>query len=102
MYYTYMLRCIDNSIYTGITTDINRRISEHINKLEKGAKYTHSHTVIKLEIAWESDNKSLASKLEYQIKHLNKNNKKSLIKSKNLEFFLGQKIDANSYRLLPN
>ena len=75
MYYTYMLRCTDNSIYTGITTDLTRRMNEHFNKLETCAKYTHSHTAVKLEIAWESENKSLASKLEYYIKHLSKTNK---------------------------
>ena len=100
MYYTYMLRCADNSIYTGITTDLKRRMDEHFNKLEKGAKYTHSHTAIKLEIAWESENKSLASKLEYQIKHLSKLNKEALISTKNLETYLGDKIDVSSYYLI--
>ena len=79
MYYTYMLRCKDNSIYTGITTDIKRRIQEHINKTEKCAKYTSSHDVIKLEIAWQTENRSDASKLEYQIKHLTKRQKEDLI-----------------------
>ncbi len=49
MYYVYMLRCEDNSIYTGITTDINRRMSEHFNKTEKCAKYTKTHLSQKLE-----------------------------------------------------
>ena len=40
MYYVYMLRCKDNSIYTGITTDINRRMEEHFSKGQKCAKYT--------------------------------------------------------------
>ena len=102
MYYTYMLRCADNSIYTGITTDLNRRMNEHFTKHEKAAKYTHSHTAIKLEIAWTSENKSLASKLEYHIKHLNKQNKESLIKNKNLEKYLKNKINANSYNLILN
>ena len=69
MYYTYMVRCADNSIYTGITTNLERRMDEHFNKLEACAKYTQSHTAVKLEIAWESENKSLTSKLEYHIKH---------------------------------
>lgn len=100
MYYTYMLRCTDNSIYTGITTDLTRRMNEHFSKLEKGAKYTHSHTAFKLEIAWESENKSLASKLEYNIKHLSKLNKESLIKNKDLNLYLGTKINANDYRAI--
>lgn len=48
MYYIYMLRCEDNSIYTGITTDINRRMKEHFSKNKKCAKYTLKHTAKKL------------------------------------------------------
>ena len=40
MYYTYMLRCKDNSIYTGITTNLERRMEEHLQKTDKCAKYT--------------------------------------------------------------
>lgn len=40
MYYVYMLRCIDNTIYTGITVDVDRRMKEHFSKNEKCAKYT--------------------------------------------------------------
>lgn len=43
MYYTYMLRCEDNTIYTGITTDISRRMEEHFCKDKKCAKYTKTH-----------------------------------------------------------
>ena len=68
MYYIYMLRCNNNSLYTGITTDLNRRTNEHFNKNEKCAKYTLHHTANKLEIAWKTENRVLASKLEYQIK----------------------------------
>ena len=40
MYYTYMLRCQDGSLYTGITTDLNRRFREHSGAGAVGAKYT--------------------------------------------------------------
>lgn len=100
MYYTYMLRCSDNSIYTGLTTDLKRRMDEHFNKLDSAAKYTHSHTAVKLEIVWESENKSLASKLEYQIKHLSKTNKEKLISTKDLGIYLGDKVDVSCYRLI--
>ena len=52
MYYIYMLRCEDNSIYTGITNDIKRRWEEHHSKDEKGAKYTKGHNVQKIEALW--------------------------------------------------
>ena len=82
MYYIYMLRCKDNSIYTGITNNLERRIKEHFSKSEKCAKYTKSHTAYKLETAWQTENKALASKLEYAIKRLKKEEKENLILKK--------------------
>lgn len=82
MYYTYMLRCKDNSIYTGITTNLNKRIDEHITKGKKCAKYTLTHTVIGFEAAWETEGRSSATKLEYFIKHLSKKQKEDLINYK--------------------
>ena len=70
MYYTYMIRCADNSIYTGMTNNLEKRINEHINKSKNGAKYTKSHNAIKLETAWKSKEKALACKLEYQIQKM--------------------------------
>ena len=95
MYYTYMLRCTDGSIYTGMTNDIDKRISEHINR--EGAKYTKSHKVEKLEIAWSSKTKSLACKLEYRIKQLNKQQKENLVKGEKLITYLKGKIDGRRY-----
>ena len=46
MYYTYMLRCSDNSIYTGMTNHLENRIKEHLLKTKNGAKYTKSHNAI--------------------------------------------------------
>lgn len=97
MYYTYILRCEDNSLYTGITTDINRRLEEHKSQSEKSAKYTRTHKATKLEIAWTSDNRILASKLEYHIKKLPKRQKEQLIITNDLENILGNKIKANMY-----
>lgn len=99
MYYTYMLRCKDNSIYTGITTDLERRFKEHKEKGEKTAKYTLTHNAIKMEIAWESENRILASKLEFQLKKLTKKQKEELIQnSELLNKFLGSKIQCELYK----
>lgn len=100
MYYTYMIRCEDNSIYTGMTNNLEKRISEHILKGKTGAKYTKSHNAIKLEIAWKSKTKSLACKLEYQIKKLNKHQKEDLINGKKLSTYLSGKIDCRRYTKL--
>ncbi len=100
MYYVYMLRCMDDSIYTGITVNIERRMEEHFSKNEKCAKYTYTHLAKKLEVVWECENKSLASKLEYAIKKLTKQKKEELITTKKLKnvFYNNEKIDIENYR----
>ena len=67
MYYIYMLRCEDNSIYTGITKDIKKRMEEHFSKDKNCAKYTLRHNAKKLEAVWQTENRALASKLEFRI-----------------------------------
>ena len=96
MYYTYMLRCTDGSIYTGMTNDVEKRIDEHLSK--NGAKYTKSHQAEKLEIAWSCKTKSLACKLEYYIKQLTKQQKEKLIKGERLCTYLSGKVDCRRYR----
>lgn len=93
-----MLRCEDGSIYTGITNNVERRMQEHFNKEKKCAKYTLTHVAKKLEAAWETENRILASKLEYHIKRLTKVQKELLIKNNaNLTKFLSTKIDCSAY-----
>ena len=93
-----MLRCSDNSIYTGMTNDLAKRLNEHMSKSKNGAKYTKSHDIIKLEAAWRSKDKSLACKLEYQIKNLTKEQKENLIKGEKLSKYLNGKVDCRRYR----
>lgn len=99
MYYTYMLRCEDNSVYTGITTNVEHRMKEHFTKVN-GAKYTYTHTAKKLEAVWQTENRALASKLEYRIKQLTKTKKEELINKNNLEELLHETIDCNQYKRL--
>lgn len=99
MYYIYMLRCEDNSIYTGITTNVAQRMKEHFTKVN-GAKYTHSHTPKKLECVWECENRKLASKLEFHIKKLPKIKKEDLIVGNNLNKLLGEILDGSQYKRL--
>lgn len=99
MYYTYILRCQDNSLYTGITTDLERRLSEHKSKNEKCAKYTLNHSALKFEAAWESSTRSLASKLEYNLKKLTKVQKESIIKNNDsLAIIFEEKLDCEEYK----
>lgn len=84
-YFVYMLRCEDNSLYTGITTDIPRRYSEHTARNGKGAKYTSVHRAAAVAAAWEtSGGRSAASKLEYFIKRLRKTDKEMLVQNPQL------------------
>ena len=95
MYYTYMIRCEDNSIYTGMTNNIKDRFNKHISG--KGAKYTKLHKVETLEAVWRCKEKSLACKLEYYIKELIKQQKETLIKGEKLNTYLKGKIDCRRY-----
>lgn len=99
MYYTYMLRCKDNSIYTGITTDVKRRMKEHKEKDIKGAKYTKRHEFLKLECVFSSENRVSASKLEYHIKRLSKKEKEDIILKHNLNEYLSEKLDCDKYTI---
>lgn len=80
MAYVYMVRCEDNSLYTGIARDVKRRIREHYYKKKSGAKYTKSRAVCSLEMVWETDSWSHAAKLETRIKRLSKPEKEDLIR----------------------
>lgn len=79
MWHIYMLKCNDDTIYTGITTDLSRRVDEH-NSSPKGAKYTRIRRPVELIYSESHIDKSSASKREYQIKQLSKIQKLSLIK----------------------
>jgi len=78
LWYVYIVRCSDNSLYCGITTDTTRRTSEH-NTSKKGAKYTRSRRPVYLVWSITASCKSSASKLEYKIKKFTKSNKEKLI-----------------------
>lgn len=77
--YTYMLRCTDGSIYTGITKDVGRRMKEHKEQGKECAKYTRTHQFLRLEAVFSSSTWSEAAKLEYAIKRLPKEKKEQLI-----------------------
>ena len=77
MWYIYILECSDGTLYTGITTDINRRLLEHNSG--KGAKYTSMRRPVKLRTLFEAKNRSEASKEEYRIKKLPRAEKLKLL-----------------------
>lgn len=82
-YYVYMMRCSDNLLYTGITTDLERRFSEHTKKDGTGAKYTRAKSVVSVACVWVTGSgRSDASKLEARLKKLTKEKKELLCKRK--------------------
>jgi len=79
-WYVYIVECADGSLYTGITTDVNRRLLEH-NYSFKAAKYTRSRRPVRMVWIKEAKNRSEASKEEYRIKRLTRKKKLELIQS---------------------
>ena len=77
MWYVYILECSDGTLYTGITTDLDKRLKTHNNG--KGAKYTKTRLPVVLKVSFESEDRSSASKEEYRIKQLTRKQKLELI-----------------------
>ncbi|HTL39295.1 MAG TPA: GIY-YIG nuclease family protein [Methylomirabilota bacterium] len=78
MYFVYILKCADKSLYTGIATDLVRRVKEH-NTGKLGAKYTRSRRPVKLVYSKKFRTRSTALRAEYKIKQLSREQKLELI-----------------------
>jgi putative endonuclease len=78
MYFVYLLRSTDGSLYAGITTDPTRRLRQHKGELSGGAKYTAARTVTGYAALWQAPDRSAASKLEYALKRLTHAQKEAL------------------------
>ena len=79
MYKVYILNCSDGSLYTWIAKDLEKRLDQHNWILPGGAKYTSSRRPVKLVYFEEYENRSLASKREYEIKKLSRIEKIKMI-----------------------
>ncbi len=82
MYFVYILKCNDGTLYTGWTTDIDKRVLAH-NESKVGAKYTSARRPVELVYYEECIGKKEAMKREYAIKQLTKKAKLELIHSNN-------------------
>ena len=83
MYYVYILRCGDGSLYTGITTDVARRVAVH--NAGKGAKYTRSRLPVTVLYQEPQPDKSAALRREIKIKAMTRAEKLKLIESQHCE-----------------
>ncbi|MCK5490482.1 MAG: GIY-YIG nuclease family protein [Candidatus Pacebacteria bacterium] len=79
MYYVYILKCADETLYTGIAVDLGKRIEEH-NTSDLGAKYTKYRRPVKLVYSKKFRDRSTASKEEIRIKALSREEKLEMIK----------------------
>jgi putative endonuclease len=70
----YVVECADETLYTGITTEIERRIHEH-NHTTRGAKYTRCRRPVELVASWSYDNHSQAASAEWHFKQLTRDQK---------------------------
>ena len=81
-YFVYIVACADETLYTGIATDIKRRLEEH-NSSDKGAKYTRARRPVRLVYSETFPDRSSASKREYELKKkMNRTQKLELIQNK--------------------
>jgi putative endonuclease len=78
MYFVYLIKCKDGTIYTGITTDVKRRFQEH--KDSRGGRYTNSRKVVKILYTEAHKNRSSALRREAQIKRWRREKKLNLTK----------------------
>lgn len=81
MYYVYILKCFDNSLYTGITNNLNKRMEVH--KSGKGSKYVRAHLPFELIYSEKFLTKSEALRQEFNIKSLSRKEKLELIERNN-------------------
>ena len=78
MNYVYILRCEDNTLYTGVTKDLYHRMDAHYYGKKEGAKYTKSHKPEEILMVWTTEQWSDACRLEYFIKSLPKRKKEEI------------------------
>ena len=78
-WYVYIVRCLDNSLYTGIAKNVKKRVDEHNFNNSLGAKYTKSRRPVKLVYFETYNTRSEATRRELQIKKLKKHQKEKLI-----------------------
>ncbi len=80
-WHLYMVRCGDGNLYTGISTDVDRRFAEHQAGGKTGSKYLKGRGPLTLVFRKRLGNKSLALKVEYKVKKLSKSVKEKMIGS---------------------
>ena len=81
MWFVYIVRCADDSLYTGIAKDVERRIVEHKSSAALAASYTRARRPVALAYREAADTRSAALKREYEIKQLTRQEKDELLRT---------------------
>ncbi|HXS09489.1 MAG TPA: GIY-YIG nuclease family protein [Candidatus Krumholzibacteria bacterium] len=76
-WFVYMVRCKDRTLYTGVSTDVKRRVEEHNDG--SGARYTRSRCPVELVYREKAADRSAAQKREYEIKRMTAEGKQELV-----------------------
>ena len=77
----YLLKCANNSLYCGITNDLPKRLRQHNGEIKGGAKYTRANAPCQLIYQEKAQDRSSASKREYEIKQMDNQTKLALLES---------------------
>lgn len=77
----YMLRCADDSLYTGVTVDLQRRVLEHNTDNKKGARYTRARRPVTLVYQEVCDSRQSACRREHELKQLTREQKSALVRT---------------------
>lgn len=77
MWFVYLVRCKDRTLYTGVTTDVKRRVEEHNDG--RGARYTRSRCPVKLVYREKAADRSAALRREHEIKRMTAEGKRGLV-----------------------
>ena len=95
--YVYMLLCGDGSLYTGITTDMRKRMHDHVNKTAACAKYTRHRTVTALAAAWQTTGMTAARRLEWALHHTDRPTKDALVVAPDTVTSVFPKLTEHTY-----
>jgi putative endonuclease len=85
-WHVYMVRTVDDFLYTGIAVDVGRRYQEHLTRGPKAAKYLLAHAPRELAFEAEVGSRSLALKVERHLKRLTRAGKDSIVRAGSLRF----------------
>ncbi|WP_339868590.1 GIY-YIG nuclease family protein [Pseudohongiella nitratireducens] len=84
LWWLYVIQCGDGSLYTGVSTDVQRRFSEHQQQGAKTARYLRGRGPLRLVFSIEAGNRGNALKMEYRVKQLSRSEKLTMISNRKL------------------